>query len=168
MNDFLTKLIERKQSEMDELKKRSDESQDLAEVRAIGEVLEKLAEEIAEAKAQLEELDKEKVLIAFRILSKEQAGEAFSYMDPDMKEKLIHNLTDIELKEVMDELFMDDAVDLIEEMPSNVVKRILRAVSKDYRKAINELDKYDCKMLVEEISQLRTLEDIEKKLKQFK
>ena len=60
MNDFLTKLIERKQSEMDELKKRSDESQDLAEVRAIGEVLEKLAEEIAEAQAQLEELDKEK------------------------------------------------------------------------------------------------------------
>ena len=60
MNDFLTKLIERKQSEMDELKKRSDESQDLADVRAIGEVLEKLAEEIAEAKAQLEELDKEK------------------------------------------------------------------------------------------------------------
>ena len=59
MNDFLTKLIERKQSEMDELKKRSDESQDLAEVRAIGELLEKLANEIAEAKAQLEELDKE-------------------------------------------------------------------------------------------------------------
>lgn len=60
MNDFLTKLIERKQSEMDELKKRSDESQDLAEVRSIGEVLEKLADEIAEARAQLEELDKEK------------------------------------------------------------------------------------------------------------
>ena len=60
MNDFLTKLIERKQSEMDELKKRSDESQDLAEVRAIGELLEKLAAEIAEAKEQLEELDKEK------------------------------------------------------------------------------------------------------------
>ena len=60
MNDFLKKLIERKQSEIDELKKRSDESQDLAEVRAIGELLEKLANEIAEAKAQLEELDKEK------------------------------------------------------------------------------------------------------------
>lgn len=59
MNDFLTKLIERKQSEMDELKKRSDESQDLAEVRAIGETLAKLADEIAEAKKQLEELDKE-------------------------------------------------------------------------------------------------------------
>lgn len=59
MKEFLTNLIERKQSEMDELKKRSDESQDLAEVRAIGETLEKLANEIAEAKAQLEELDKE-------------------------------------------------------------------------------------------------------------
>jgi HK97 family phage major capsid protein len=59
MRKFLTDLIERKQSEMDELKKRSDESQDLAEVRAIGETLEKLADEIAEAKKQLEELDKE-------------------------------------------------------------------------------------------------------------
>ncbi len=59
MRKFLTDLIERKQSEMDELKKRSDESQDLAEVRAIGETLEKLANEIAEAKKQLEELDKE-------------------------------------------------------------------------------------------------------------
>lgn len=59
MRDFLTKLIERKQSEMDELKKRSDESQDLAEVRAIGETLEKLADEIAEARNQLAELEKE-------------------------------------------------------------------------------------------------------------
>lgn len=59
MKDFLKNLIERKQSEMDELKKRSDESQDLAEVRAIGETLEKLADEIAEAKKQLAELDKE-------------------------------------------------------------------------------------------------------------
>ena len=59
MKDFLTKLIERKQSEMDELKKRSDESQDLAEVRAIGETLAKLAEEIAEAEKQLAELGEE-------------------------------------------------------------------------------------------------------------
>ena len=59
MRDFLVNLIERKKSEMDELKKRSDESQDLAEVRAIGENLKKLAEEIAEAEAKLAELDKE-------------------------------------------------------------------------------------------------------------
>lgn len=59
MHNFLKNLIERKQSEMDELKKRSDESQDLAEVRSIGETLKKLAEEIAEAEKQLAELDKE-------------------------------------------------------------------------------------------------------------
>ena len=96
----------------------------------------------ADIPALLEDLDKEHVVRLFRILSKEQAGEAFSYMEPDMKEKLIHNLTDAELKNVMDELFMDDTVDLIEEMPSNVVKRILKAVNKDDRKTINELLQY--------------------------
>lgn len=90
----------------------------------------------------LEELEKEQVVKLFRILSKEQAGEAFSYMEPDMKEKLIHDLTDAELRNIMDELFMDDTVDLIEEMPSNVVKRILRAVNKEDRKIINELLQY--------------------------
>ena len=90
----------------------------------------------------LEELDKESVVKVFRILSKEQAGEAFSYMEPDMKEKLIHDLTDAELRNIMDELFMDDTVDLIEEMPSNVVKRILKAVDKEDRKIINELLQY--------------------------
>ena len=96
----------------------------------------------ADIPALLEDLDKEHVVRLFRILSKEQAGEAFSHMEPDMKEKLIHNLTDAELKNVMDELFMDDTVDLIEEMPSNVVKRILKAVNKDDRKTINELLQY--------------------------
>ena len=74
MKDFLKNLIERKQSEMDELKKRSDESQDLAEVRAIGETLEKLAEEIAEAKKQLAELDKEEEQPAEEQPVEEQAG----------------------------------------------------------------------------------------------
>lgn len=96
----------------------------------------------ADIPSLLEELDKESVVKVFRILSKEQAGDAFSYMELDMKEKLIHDLTDAELRNVMDELFMDDTVDLIEEMPSNVVKRILKAVNKDDRKTINELLQY--------------------------
>jgi len=96
----------------------------------------------ADIPSLLEELKKEQVVKLFRILSKEQAGEAFSYMEPDMKEKLIHDLTDAELRNIMDELFMDDTVDLIEEMPSNVVKRILRAVNKEDRKIINELLQY--------------------------
>ena len=106
-----------------------------------------LKKELKEMKAAdipglLEELDKEQVVKVFRILSKELAGESFAYMEPDMKEKLIHDLTDTELKNVIDELFMDDTVDLIEEMPSNVVTRILKAVNKEDRKTINELLKY--------------------------
>ena len=90
----------------------------------------------------LDELDKEQAVILFRLLSKEKAGMAFSYMETDMREKLIKDLTDAELKNVLDELFMDDTVDLIEEMPSNVVTRILRNVNKNDRKIINELLKY--------------------------
>lgn len=89
-----------------------------------------------------EELDKEKVLIVFRLLSKEKAGEAFSYLEPDMKEKLIGDLTDKELKNVINELYMDDTVDLLEEMPSNVVKRILKNVKPEDRETINELLRY--------------------------
>ena len=90
----------------------------------------------------LDELDKEQAVIVFRLLSKEKAGMAFSYMETDMREKLIKDLTDAELKNVLDELFMDDTVDLIEEMPSNVVTRILKNVDKNDRKIINELLKY--------------------------
>ena len=89
-----------------------------------------------------EKIDKESILIAFRILSKEKAGEAFSYFSPEMKEKLIEDLTDTELRSVINELYMDDKVDLLEEMPSNVVKRILKNVKKEDRVIINELLKY--------------------------
>ena len=96
----------------------------------------------ADIPSLLEDLDKESLIKVFRILTKEQAGEAFSYMEPYMKERVIQDMTDKELKNIMDELFMDDTVDLIEEMPSNVVKRILKAVSPEDRKTINELLKY--------------------------
>lgn len=89
-----------------------------------------------------EELDKEKLLIAFRILTKEKAGEVFSHFSLEMQQKLIEHLTDTELKNVIDELYMDDMVDLLEEMPSNVVKRILKNVKKEDRVVINELLKY--------------------------
>ena len=93
--------------------------------------------DISEILDELE--DKESVIIVFRLLTKEKAGETFSHMESDMREKLIQDLTDAELKNVLDELFMDDTVDLIEEMPSNVVTRILRNVDKNDRKVINEL-----------------------------
>ena len=96
--------------------------------------------DISEILDELE--DKESVVIVFRLLTKEKAGEAFSHMESDMREKLINDLTDVELKNVLDELFMDDTVDLIEEMPSNVVPKILKAIPKEDRKTINELLKY--------------------------
>ena len=96
--------------------------------------------DISEILDQLD--DKESVVIVFRLLTKENAGEAFSHMESDMREKLIGDLTDKELKNVLDELFMDDTVDLIEEMPSNIVPKILKAVPKEDRKVINELLKY--------------------------
>ena len=92
--------------------------------------------------AIFEELQDEKTPILFRIMPKELAAETFVEMDDETQEFLIHGLSDSELKEVVDELFVDDAVDLIEEMPANVVKRILRQADKDRRKQINELLKY--------------------------
>ena len=82
------------------------------------------------------------LLVLFRILPKDLAAETFVEMDSDVKEKLIHKLNDRELKAVMDELFLDDAVDLIEEMPASVVKRVLAQSDKETRDYINELLKY--------------------------
>lgn len=127
--------------EIEEIK--IEEIKDLLENKKFNKLKNALKEvNTVDIPAILEELDKESVIKVFRILSKEQAGEAFTYMEPDMQEKLIQDLTDAELKNVMDELFMDDTVDLIEEMPSNVVKRILKAVNKEDRKTINELLQY--------------------------
>lgn len=89
-----------------------------------------------------EELDEEQILIIYRILPKDKAANVFTELEPDVQEKLINCLTDAELKSVIDELFFDDEVDLIEEMPSNVVKRILRNVKPEDRKIINELLAY--------------------------
>ena len=89
-----------------------------------------------------EELEEEKVIIIYRLLSKEKAAEVFVELEHDDQEELISYLTDKEIKNVMDEIYMDDAVDLIEEMPSNVVKRILTNTKAEDRKIINELLKY--------------------------
>ena len=90
----------------------------------------------------LEKLDDEDLIVVYRLLSKDKAAEVFAYLEPEMQEKLINALTDTELKEVINELFMDDTVDLIEEMPANVVKRILRNMKSQDRRIINELLNY--------------------------
>ena len=120
-----------------------EEVKELLENKKFNELKNKLSEmKCADISTILDELDKESVIKVFRILSKEKAGITFSYMESDKREKLIQDLTDAELKNVMDELFMDDTVDLIEEMPSNIVPKILKVISKEDRKTINELLKY--------------------------
>ncbi len=89
-----------------------------------------------------EEVSDEKMIVIYRILSKEKAAEVFAELDSDIQEKLINSFSEKELKDIIDELFMDDTVDLIEEMPSNVVKRILKNVKNSDRKVINELLNY--------------------------
>lgn len=88
------------------------------------------------------ELEPDRIPLLFRLLPKEQAAETFVEMDPEAQELLIQGFSDSELKEVVDELYLDDAVDLVEEMPANVVRRILTQADPETRKSINELLRY--------------------------
>ncbi|MDR3229974.1 MAG: magnesium transporter [Synergistaceae bacterium] len=90
----------------------------------------------------LEELTPEQRIVLFRSLAKDAAAHVFSYLSPETKENLIGLLTDPELSHIVNDLFLDDAVDFIEEMPANVVKRVLKNVSEDTRNQINQLLRY--------------------------
>ena len=86
--------------------------------------------------------DETRLPVLFRLLPKELAAETFVEMDPEAQELLIRTFSDNELKEVVDELYVDDAADLVEEMPANVVKRILRQADPEMRKSINLILRY--------------------------
>lgn len=90
----------------------------------------------------MEEIDKKDLLVVFRILPKELAAEVFVEMESDKQQHLIETFSDAELRDVMEELFMDDAVDIIEEMPAIVAKRILKQTDAKTRKIINKLLAY--------------------------
>ena len=96
----------------------------------------------ADIAALFEDLNMVKIPLLFRLLPKVLAAETFVEMEPNAQAMLIHGFSDNELKEVLDELYLDDAVDIVEEMPANVVKRILFNTDPDTRKMINEILKY--------------------------
>ena len=107
--------------------------------RALREILVEMNEvDIAEF---LDELDVEQEILVFRLLPKDLAAEVFSYLEED-QEKLIGALSDQELREVLDELYMDDTVDLIEDLPANLVSRILKNTDASTRSQINRLLNY--------------------------
>ncbi len=100
----------------------------------INECLEELFED--------EEISKEDLLRVFRLLSKDMAADTFAEMEPEMQEVLISSFTDKELKDVLDDMFLDDTVDVIEEMPANLVQRILKNVDPEMRQNINTFLNY--------------------------
>lgn len=107
---------------------------------ALKELLSEMNE--ADIAAVFEDLPQEKLPLVYRILPKELAAEVFVNMESDAQELLIHAFSDNELREVLDELYVDDAVDIIEEMPATVVKRILQHTDPETRKSINEILQY--------------------------
>lgn len=113
------------------------------ENRQFGKVREALADinevDIAEI---LEALTDEHTLLVYRLLPKELAAEVFAYMESDTQEKLLRVFTDRELATVMEGLYIDDAVDLLEEMPANVVQRLLRLASPEDRRSLNQILQY--------------------------
>ena len=124
--------------------KKVEEIEELIKNKKIGKLRE-ILEDInsADFPSLFEDLDEEdNMVIIYRLLPKDKAAEVFVELDSDMQEKLINVFTDKELKGVIDELFMDDTADLIEEMPSSVVTRIIKNIKPADRKILNELLKF--------------------------
>lgn len=127
---------------MEEIREIIEEIDSLFEAHnyyAIKELLKNM--EPADLSLIFEEFPK-KTATLFRLLPKDLAAEAFVEMETETQEALLLSFTDNEMKEVMDELYIDDTVDIIEEMPANVVKRMLKNTDSESRKAINEILKY--------------------------
>lgn len=96
----------------------------------------------ADIAALFAELNEDSLPLLFRLLPKDLAADTFALMDSDEQELLIRGFSDNEIKEVFDELYVDDAADIVEEMPANVVKQILKNTDVETRKMINEILKY--------------------------
>lgn len=90
----------------------------------------------------LEDLTKEQSLKIFRILPKDTSAEVFSYLSSEKQQEIVENITDEEIHHIIDEMFIDDTVDFIEEMPANIVDKILQNTSPDTRQLINQFLKY--------------------------
>ena len=128
------------ESSIDTLKTMLANLDDAKKYQSLRDVMETLpAPDLA---AVFEDLPAEKLPVLFRLCPKDLAADVFAELTPATQQQLIDGLTDTELKAVVDELFVDDATDLVEEMPANVVKRILAQAEPATRRMINELLKY--------------------------
>ncbi len=117
MKDYVYKMIERRQF------------QDVKEIL--------LSMNPVDLVELLEEYEYKELILLYRLLPKDEAAETFAYMESDMQEMLINGLTDREIRDVIADMYLDDTVDMIEEMPANVVDRILSVTSASRRSQIN-------------------------------
>ena len=141
MENQETKKVETKAFDIDDFD--MERLSQLLKDRKLHEARELLSEQNEVDLAEiLGELEEEELSIAFRILPKELAADTFSYLEPETQEKLIRAFSDKELNYIIENLFLDDTVDMIEEMPASVVQRILRNTDPVTRREINELLKY--------------------------
>lgn len=123
--------------------KRSDELTELLDARNMKQLKQRMEEmnefDVAEF---LTEIDDNRMPMVFRLLSKETAAEVFANFDAPEQEKIINSITDSELSGIIEELYVDDAVDMMEELPANVVKRVMRAARPETRNLINQYLRY--------------------------
>lgn len=97
---------------------------------------------IVDIAEEMEGMDEQLAIKVFRMLPKDKAAEVFAYLSRDVQQKIIEGIADREIGKIIDELFLDDAVDFIEEMPANVVRRVLAVVPAEKRDMINHFLKY--------------------------
>lgn len=90
----------------------------------------------------MEELDDNRKVLIFRMLPKELATDVFACLEPDIQEHIINSISDAEIQKIMDDLFVDDAVDMLEELPATVVKRVMRTTTPETRRLINQFLQY--------------------------
>ncbi|MEE3468975.1 MAG: CBS domain-containing protein, partial [Eubacterium sp.] len=90
----------------------------------------------------IEDLDHEQRLLVFRMLHKDNAADVFANLPVEVQAQIIISITDTELKSIVDELYVDDAVDMLEELPATVVRRVLKNATPETRKLINQFLKY--------------------------
>ena len=110
-----------------EIKKLLESLTELSDKKNLSAIKSLLSQENQKDIAEcMEQLSADKIAVVFRMLSKDVAADVFSELSPEAQEIIIHSVTDSELTAIIGDLWLDDAVDLVEEMPAGVVKRILK------------------------------------------
>lgn len=116
---------------------------ELLQTKQLKELREELEElNVVDVAEFIEELEGDSIVIAFRALHKDTAAEVFSYLPYEMQEHIVRSITDQEIAHIINELFVDDAADFLEEMPANVVKRVLKNAAPETRSLINQILQY--------------------------